>query len=110
PFKFTYLPQISNNINRAKGWFRKAMEKNGYDAKYYYCYCTKSSHFSFVLNEALRNNIHIETSSAIDINIVQTLLKEGKLNKNHYVICNGFKRDQYIENIAELINGGHKRT
>lgn len=27
PLKFTYLPQISNNINRAKAWFRKAMEK-----------------------------------------------------------------------------------
>jgi arginine decarboxylase len=26
------------------------------------------------------------------------------------VICNGFKRDQYIENIARLINTGHKNT
>jgi arginine decarboxylase len=24
---FTYLPQISNNINKAKNWFRKSMEK-----------------------------------------------------------------------------------
>ena len=24
PLKFTYLPQISNNINRAKEWFSKA--------------------------------------------------------------------------------------
>ena len=23
PLKFTYLPQISNNIKRAKNWFRK---------------------------------------------------------------------------------------
>jgi arginine decarboxylase len=45
PLKFTYLPQISNNINKAKGWFRKAMEKHKYEAKYHYCYCTKSSHF-----------------------------------------------------------------
>jgi arginine decarboxylase len=27
PLKFTYLPQISNNINKAKGWFRKSMRK-----------------------------------------------------------------------------------
>ena len=33
PLKFTYLPQISNNINKAKSWFRKSMEKNKYDAK-----------------------------------------------------------------------------
>ena len=28
PLKFTYLPQISNNITQAKSWFRSAMEKN----------------------------------------------------------------------------------
>lgn len=27
PLKFTYLPQISENINKAKAWFRKSMEK-----------------------------------------------------------------------------------
>ena len=110
PLKFTYLPQISNNINKAKGWFRKAMEKNKYEAKYYYCYCTKSSHFSFIMDEAFKNNIHIETSSAFDINIVENLMAQGKINKNTYVICNGFKREQYIENIARLINGGHNKT
>ena len=110
PLKFTYLPQISTNINRAKGWFRKAMEKHNYPGNYYYCYCTKSSHFEYVMNEAFKNNIHIETSSAFDINIVEKLLENNKINKNTYVVCNGFKRDQYIANIARLINGGHKNT
>src|SRR5690554_2166286 len=110
PLKFTYLPQISNNINKAKAWFIKAMEKHKYEAKYYYCYCTKSSHFEYVMNEAFKNDIHIETSSAFDINIVEHLLKKGKINKNTYVVCNGFKRDQYIENIARLMNNGHKKT
>jgi arginine decarboxylase len=110
PLKFTYLPKISQNINKAKMWFRNAMEKHDYDAKYYYCYCTKSSHFEFVLNEALKNNIHIETSSAFDINIVENLMEQGKINKNTYIVCNGFKRDQYVNNIARLINNGHKNT
>ena len=110
PLKFTYLPQISNNINKAKTWFNKAMEKHKYEGKYFYCYCTKSSHFEYVMNEAFKNDIHIETSSAFDINIVEHLLAKGKIDKKTYVICNGFKRDQYIENIARLINNGHKRT
>jgi arginine decarboxylase len=63
-----------------------------------------------VMNEAFKSNIHIETSSAFDINIVENLLASGKINKSTYVICNGFKRDQYIENIARLINNGHKNT
>ncbi|MCB0423744.1 MAG: arginine decarboxylase [Mangrovimonas sp.] len=108
PLKFTYLPQISNNINKAKGWFASALKKNKYRGKYFYCYCTKSSHFKHVLNEALKNDIHIETSSAFDIDIVEDLKNQGKINDNTFVICNGFKRDQYIQNIARLINNGHK--
>ena len=110
PLKFTYLPQISNNIKRAKTWFKNAMDKSEYKGKYYFCYCTKSSHFEYIMNEAFKNNIHIETSSAFDINIVENLLQSGKINKSTYVICNGFKRDQYIENIARIINNGHKNT
>lgn len=107
PLKFTYLPQISNNIKRAKRWFEKAIKKHKYNATYNYCYCTKSSHFKHVLHEALKNDIHIETSSAFDINIVNSLIEEGKITKDNYVICNGFKRDAYIQNIANLINNGY---
>ncbi len=108
PLKFTYLPKISENISRAKQWFANAIEKNKYKGKYNYCYCTKSSHFQHVLHETLKNNIHIETSSAFDINIVEQLKQDGKLSNDAYVICNGFKREQYIENIARLINNGHQ--
>jgi len=108
PLKFTYLPKISENINRAKKWFSDALEKHNYKGSYNYCYCTKSSHFEHVLNEALKNDIHIETSSAIDIDIVKNLKKSGKITDDTYVLCNGFKREQYISNIADLINTGHK--
>jgi arginine decarboxylase len=110
PLKFTYLPQISNNIQRAKQWFNTAIEKYNYKGKYNYCYCTKSSHFKHVLHEALKNDIHIETSSAFDIDIVESLKKEGKISDETYVISNGFKRDQYVTNIARLINNGHKNA
>ncbi|MGI9526756.1 MAG: arginine decarboxylase, partial [Weeksellaceae bacterium] len=109
PLKFTYLPKISENIQRAKDWFGNAMEKHNYKGSYNYCYCTKSSHFKYVLNEALKNQIHIETSSAYDINIVEKLKEEGKITEDNWVISNGFKRDQYIENIARLVNNGHKK-
>ncbi len=108
PLKFTYLPQISNNIGRAKDWFAKAIKKHKYKGKYHYCYCTKSSHFKHVLNEALKNDIHIETSSAFDIDIVEKMKAEGKITDKTFVISNGFKREQYVTNIARLINNGHK--
>lgn len=107
PLKFTYLPKISENIQLAKGWFDDAFAKAKYDATYNYCYCTKSSHFKHVLHEALNNDIHLETSSAFDLNIVEKLKAEGKITNDTYIICNGFKREKYIDNIVALINSGH---
>lgn len=106
PLKFNYLPQISNNIQRAKGWFREAMNNLGYNGKYQYAYCTKSSHFSYVLDEVMKNDVHIETSSAFDIDIVRKLYESGKLDSGKTVICNGYKPKQYIDNVAALINEG----
>lgn len=108
PLKFTYLPKISQNIQLAKKWFAEAIEKHNYAGTYNYSYCTKSSHFKHVLDKALENDIHIETSSAFDIDIVENLKRRGKISDDNYILCNGFKRDQYITNIARLINSGHK--
>jgi arginine decarboxylase len=52
------------------------------------------------LEEALKNDIHLETSSAFDIDIIEALLEEGKITKQQFIISNGFKTDVYIENIA----------
>jgi arginine decarboxylase len=67
PLRFTYLPIISKKIQQAKLLFQAAIVKNNYRGGYKYCYCTKSSHFRHIVEEALRNDIHLETSSAFDI-------------------------------------------
>ena len=108
PLKVSYLPKISQQIQKAKRLFNVAMAKVDYDGDYHYCYCTKSSHFSFVLEEALKNDINLETSSAFDVNIIEELYNQGIINKDIYIVCNGFKKQQYIENIANLVNSGWK--
>ena len=77
PLKITYLPKITSQIQRAKRLFNVAMAKVDYKGSYNYCYCTKSSHFSFVLEEALKNDINLETSSAYDIHIINALYDGG---------------------------------
>ncbi len=110
PLKITYLPKISSQIQRAKRMFNVAMAKVDYKGDYHYCYCTKSSHFSFVIEEALKNDIHLETSSAFDLNLIESLFEQGTVTKELYIICNGFKKDIYIENIANFINNGWENT
>src|SRR5688572_21684717 len=106
PLKLTYLPRISENIRFVQATFNNAIEKFKYNGTYTYAYCTKSSHFSFVLEEALRNDVHIETSSSFDIPIVRALYDKGKVTKDTYIICNGFKMPLYTQYITELLNDG----
>jgi arginine decarboxylase len=110
PLRIFYLPKIAQNIQRARKMFNVAMAKADYDGDYHYCYCTKSSHFSFIMEEVLKHNVHIETSSAFDINLIEALFENGTINQEKYIICNGFKRPQYIENIQMLINNGFENT
>jgi arginine decarboxylase len=107
PLKLTYLPRISENIRYIQATFNGALEKFKYKGKYTYCYCTKSSHFSFVLEEALKNDdVHIETSSSFDIPIVRALYEKGKISKETFIVCNGFKMPRYTQYITELLNDG----
>ncbi|MFY0688515.1 MAG: arginine decarboxylase [Cyclobacteriaceae bacterium] len=108
PLKLTYLPKIGQNIQYAREIFEKAIKKHKYTGGYTYTYCTKSSHFQFVLEEAISNGAHIETSSAFDIPIVRYLADNETIAKDTYIICNGFKRPLYLEKITDLINDGFK--
>jgi len=106
PLKITYLPKISSQIQRAKRLFNVAIAKTDYKGSYNYCYCTKSSHFSFVLEEALKNDINLETSSAFDINLIQELYEQQLIDKEKIIVCNGFKKEQYVQNIVDLFADG----
>src|SRR6056300_348147 len=110
PLRMTYLPKIDENIQRARRMFHVAMAKVDYDANYHYCYCTKSNHFSFVMERVLENEVHLETSSAFDINIVKKMKDAGRLKDEQFVVCNGYKTKAYLDNIANLINSGHSNT
>jgi arginine decarboxylase len=110
PLKFTFLPKIGMQINKAKGMFEKAFKKHKYEGKYNYCYCTKSSHFSFVVEEALKHGIHLETSYAYDIEIINKLYEAKKITKETFIICNCFKQKSYTSRIARLLNTGFKNV
>ena len=106
PLKFTFLPKIGMNIDKAKKMFENAFRKHKYEGEYHYCYCTKSSHFSFVVEEALKHGVHLETSYAYDLEIINKLYESKKIDKDIFIVCNGFKQKSYTNRIAKLINAG----
>lgn len=106
PLKLTYLPRIGEQVEKARGFFKEAFKKHDYTAAYEYCYCTKSSHFAFVLDEVLKHKANLETSSAFDIHLLRKLYEQGKIDKDTILVHNGYKRQLYVELIAGLINDG----
>ena len=57
PLKFSFLPAIGEKIDLCRAWFAKAFKENNYKGDYHYSYCTKSSHFDFVLKECLKRHL-----------------------------------------------------
>jgi arginine decarboxylase len=103
PLRLSYLPSIQENMGKARLWMKEAMNELNYEGSYHYCYCTKSSHFKFVLGKVLDNDGHIETSSAFDVCIIEHLFEEGSISKDNIIVCNGYKTKDYLEGIVRLL-------
>ncbi len=110
PFRFFYLPKIGEQIKKARNLFNKSIKKHNYKGKYFYCYCTKCNHFSHVINEALKHNVNLETSSSYDIDLILNLYHDGKINKDRTIIHNGYKTDEHLKKIIDLNNFGFKNS
>ena len=110
PVKISYLPKIREKIQFSNKIFNNAIEKYFYDGKYIYAYCTKSSHFSFVLDQVLAEWSQLEISSEFDIDIIRNLINQGKLDKNTIIICNGYKPVPYMKKIVELRRKWYENT
>jgi arginine decarboxylase len=108
PLKFTFLPAISNKIKEARLLFQQAMLKNDYRGRYHYGYGLKSAHFKYVLEEVLKNDICLATSSAFEMTVVDALQKKAALAKENTVLCNGFKTAPYIQAIINMLQDGFK--
>lgn len=110
PFRFIYLPKIGDQIKKARNLFNRAIKKHGYKGDYHYCYCTKCNHFSHVITEALKHDVHLETSSAFDIDLILNLHAEGKIDKDRIIVNNGYKTEEYLRKIIQLLAFGFKNV
>ena len=98
-------------IKKARNLFTRAMKSLGYQGKYYYCYCTKSSHFSYILEEVLRHEAHIETSSGFDIDLIRELYRKKKdRQEKRSSSAMDLNLKSYLAKIVDLINDGFENV
>lgn len=81
------------------------MEWFKYNAKYTYCYCTKSSHFSLYWKKHEKWCAH-RNFFLFDIPIARSLYERGKISKETYILCNSYSTAAYLQYITELLNDG----
>jgi len=110
PFRLTYVPKIGDQIKKAKNLFNRAKRAVSYQGEYYYCYCTKCCHFNHVISEALNHNVHLETSSSFDIDLILRLVETGKVTKSVILVHNGYKTEDYLRKIVHLHELGFKNS
>ncbi len=106
PLEIAYTPMITEQVQKLKNLFANKISKYNYGNKYNYAYATKANYYSEVVTTALKDVDFLETSSAYDINIIIDLVKLGYINKGFTVICNGFKNEEYVNNIKYLLDQG----
>ncbi|MBL7964837.1 MAG: arginine decarboxylase [Flavobacteriales bacterium] len=107
PLRITYLNKIGEKIDQARASFAKAFAEHGYSGAYKYFYCTKSNHFSYIIDQVIDKGVDLETSSAYDLEMIELLIERGRITKESTILCNGFKDDRYIQNIGRLVNKGY---
>ena len=110
PFRFIYLPKIGAQIKKARNLFNRAIKHHDYNGKYFFCYCTKCNHFYHVIQEALKHNVNIETSSAFDIDLIINLHEKKKIDKKRIILHNGYKTDEYLKKIIHLQESGFENS
>lgn len=110
PFRLIYLPKIGEQIRRANNLFNRAIKKHGYEGEYYYCYCTKCNHFHHIISAALKQKVHLETSSSFDLDIIEKLHLKGELDKSRFIVHNGYKTDEYLQKIVTFQKNGYHNS
>ncbi|MCB0815145.1 MAG: arginine decarboxylase, partial [Flavobacteriales bacterium] len=106
PLRISYLPRIGQKVEQARESFRKAFREHKYVGTYDYFYCTKSNHFSYVIDKVLDKGVDLETSSAYDIEMIELLMERGRIRNDATVLCNGFKDERYVRKIGDLYKRG----
>jgi len=106
PLEVAYTPMITERVQYLKELFAEKIKKYRYPQKYNYAYATKANYYSEVVLTALNDVDMLETSSAYDIEIINSLSQQGFLKKGFTVLCNGFKNEKYINTLKLLLDRG----
>ena len=102
PLRITFLDIIKERVLNLKNTFDKVIKEEDYQAKFIYLNANKANYGALEVKEALINGDGLETSSFLDLSFSYDLIK--KYAKDKYLVSNGFKDDNYLNEIIKVSN------
>ena len=108
PLKITFLDVIKDHIVSLKDSFNKAIKELNYPAKFVYLNANKANYGALEVIEAFKHSDGLETSSYYDLLFTHELFRRYPEMNYKYIVCNGYKLDDYINEIINIKKEGIK--
>ncbi len=109
PLEVGFAPLVTRQVHQMHGYFAQAFAHANYQGKFTYAYATKAAQYEDLIRTALQAGAHYETSSPLDIMMARLHWKAGNLPSDRMVLANGFKTEQYVQNIVQLRHEGFQQ-
>lgn len=104
PLKICFLDIIEERINTLKNAFSNAIKELNYPANFIYLNANKANYGLKEITTAFSCSDGLETSSYYDL----VLTKKIMAGSNKYLVCNGYKLNDYLDEIIDAYNKGYK--
>lgn len=108
PLKVTFLDIIKDRVSTLKDAFNRAILATNYQGNFIYLNANKANYGIEEIESSFSVSDGLETSSYNDLLLTFELFKKHKEYKNKYIVCNGFKLADYIDEIVKISKLGYK--
>lgn len=109
PLKITFLDVIKEHIISLKQSFDKAIKELNYPAKFVYLNANKANYGGKEVLEAYKHADGLETSSYYDLLFTRAIYEDHN-DKKKVIYCNGYKLQDYVDEIIDCFDNGFDIT
>ena len=108
PLKITFLDVIKDHVLSLKNAFDKAIKELNYPASFIYLNANKANYGALEVLETFKWGDGLETSSYYDLLYTYEFFKKYKDYNHKYLVCNGYKQNDYLDKIINIKKEGIK--
>ena len=102
PLKICFLDVIKLRVETLKNSFSKAIKELNYNGKFVYLNANKANYGMKEIMTSFNSGDGLETSSHYDLILTKRIMK----NSDKYLVCNGYKLDDYLNEVEDAYSNG----